>query len=102
MVGWLPLLGARGAGLILGAVGLLKLSACAVSVALRCRPAQALVFTVLPVAPYWVTHLYLRYDLLPYFTDVVLVALAANSLLQRFGHARAAQPYSSTTTTTGT
>ncbi len=99
MVGWFPLLGSGGAVLILGALGVLKLSACAASVALRRRPVQAIVFTVLPVTPYWVTHLYLRYDLLPHFTGIVLVALAADGLSQRFSDA---PPYSSSTTATGT
>ena len=90
MVGWFPLLGSTGGVLILALFGVLKLLACAASVALRCRPVQALSFTVLPVAPYWVTHLYLRYDLLPYFTSIVLVAMLAGCALQRRAAARPA------------
>ena len=75
MVGWFPVLGVAVVVLLLTIFGALKLAACAGSLALRCQPGPVLVFGVLPLVPYWLTHLYLRYVLLTYFTSVVLITL---------------------------
>ncbi len=84
MVGWFPVLGVAVVVLLLTIFGALKLAACAGSLALRCQPGPVLVFGVLPLVPYWLTHLYLRYVLLTYFTSVVLITLVIDRAVYQY------------------
>jgi hypothetical protein len=73
-VGWFPIVGATGGMAILWLLGAAKIAALVGSVVLRLRPVQCAVFGVLPLAPYWITHVYLRYQMLTFFTTVVVIA----------------------------
>ena len=64
--------------------GALRLAALGAALVLRQRPLEGAVFTVLPLAPYFVTHVNIRYLYLVYFTSVVLIAVVLDSAWRRF------------------
>ena len=80
IVGWFPVIGAGGAAFVLAVIGFLKALACVSSFLLKKNILQIMVFSVLPLCPYWITHIYLRYDLLTCFTTVVAIVVAADGL----------------------
>ena len=90
MVPWHPLVGAT---LAWGAVltfGVLRLGALGAAVALRERPLAGLTYAVLPLAPYFVTHVNIRYLYLVYFTSVVLIAVVLDRIGGGPAHPRGA------------
>ncbi len=85
MVGWTPVLGARLSWMLWTAFGVLKIAALLLTAWFGIRPALALLFSVLPMASYFVTHINIRYELTTYFTWLVVMALAAQQVLLRQG-----------------
>ena len=80
MVTWFPIIGAEGAVGILTVVGLLKVVSCIGSLILSKNIVRIGIFGILPLCPYWITHIYLRYSLLTYFTTLVVIVLAGHEL----------------------
>lgn len=91
MVGWTPLLGARLSWALWTAFGLLKVAALLAAAWFGARPMLVLLYGVLPMAPYFVTHINIRYELTTYFAWLVIIALAAQQAMSRRGW-RAAAP----------
>jgi hypothetical protein len=79
MVGWYPGFGRLISWLILAAMGIIHLISLAAAFVLWMRRTstilwQGLIFTVLPLAPYVITHVNIRYEMAVFFTTVVLAA----------------------------
>jgi hypothetical protein len=66
-------------------LGLLALLAGLVALATGRDLVELLLFVALPMAPYLVTHMNLRYAYLVHFTGVLAVILAAETLRRRWG-----------------
>ncbi len=83
MVGWTPILGARLSWALWTAFGLLKIAALLAAAWFGARPMLALLYGVLPMASYFVTHINIRYELTTYFAWLVIMALAAHRIVPR-------------------
>lgn len=81
MVGWQPALGEELPWVLLVAFGVVRIAALAAAFVLRVRPVLGVLYTVLPLAPYFVTHVNLRYLLPTFFPSVVLIAFVADRVI---------------------
>lgn len=73
MVKWEPPFGARASTFVLF-FGALHIAALVLIVLLRGPLLFAMAFTVLPLCPYWITHVNFRYLSIVYFPSVVIIA----------------------------
>jgi hypothetical protein len=85
MVGWYPALSATAAFGLFTLFGITKLAALASTLWFARRGVQvlllpALLLTVLPLAPYFITHVNLRYLFPVYFSTIILIGLTASRL----------------------
>ncbi|MDE2200305.1 MAG: hypothetical protein KGJ41_14915, partial [Rhodospirillales bacterium] len=83
MAGWYPGLGSTLPFLLLTLLGILRLGALASVVWLRARPIAAILYTVLPLAPYVLAHVSVRYESTTFFVSVVMISLAIDRALSR-------------------
>ena len=81
---WFPVIGSAIGLALLWLFGILKLFAIAGSLILRIRPIEMLLFTLLPLAPYFITHVYLRYEIPSIFPSMVLMVIVADGAWRRF------------------
>ncbi len=92
LIGWYPVVGSTGALLILSVFGALKVLALAASLVAMVRPLQCVLFCLLPLAPYVVTHVYMRYEIPTYFTTVLMLTIVADAMLTRLNARRRLAP----------
>ncbi len=83
MIPWFPIIGWLGGAALLFLFAALKLLAMASSLALRVRPIEMVLFCVLPLAPYFITHVYLRYQIPSIFPSMALMVIVADGAWRR-------------------
>ena len=81
---WFPIIGSTIGLALLILFGVLKLLAIAGSLVLRIRPVEMILFSVLPLAPYFITHVYLRYEIPSVFPSMALMVIVADAAWRRF------------------
>jgi hypothetical protein len=80
LVGWQPLFGAEIPWLLIMMFGALRIAAIAAALLCRVKPGMALLYTITPLAPYFITHVNMRYIFPTYFVSIVLIAFVADRL----------------------
>ena len=82
ILGWDPIFGARGAGLLLTGFAVLRLLALAIVVVRWRQPVLWLAHCALPLAPYALTHVNARYEFPIMFTSVCLICTGVDLCLR--------------------
>ena len=83
MVGWHPGFGSFLPWLLLTLFGAAKLTSLALVLATSRRAFACLLFSAAPLLPYAITHVNLRYEFNTYFTSVLVIAFAAETIRGR-------------------
>lgn len=83
LVDWSPFFGTLGPWLWGNLVGIALLAAICTSIAIRERRAEILTFVTVPMLPYFITHMNMRYSYLVYFPAMVAIFFCIEALGRR-------------------